>query len=93
MKLISGIVTVVYLLVGVVIAANEGYFASLGGLNPVVSAILAVLLWPLVLLGVNLHIGRTGGADRSMAMAALPFLLGFSGVVRRRRGRRASGWR
>jgi hypothetical protein len=39
---------------------NHHYFAHTHGVNGVVSAILAVLLWPLILLGVSLHIGGGG---------------------------------
>jgi hypothetical protein len=45
-----------YLAVGLVIAANHHYFAHLGSVKPVISAVLAVVLWPLVVAGVNLHI-------------------------------------
>jgi len=52
----SGIGTVIWLIVGVIVAASHHYFAHASALKPVVSAALAVLLWPLVLLGINLHI-------------------------------------
>ncbi len=52
---------------GVVIAYNHHYLTNVNGLKEVVSAILAVLLWPLILLGVNLHMGNIGGAARSGA--------------------------
>ena len=47
---------VTYIIIGVVVAAGHHYFEHLDALKPIVSAVLAVLLWPLVLLGVNLHI-------------------------------------
>jgi hypothetical protein len=50
------IVSLVYLIVGVIVAAGHAYFTHLTALMPLLSAILAVLLWPLVLLGVNLHL-------------------------------------
>jgi len=46
----------IYLLVGLVLAANHGYLGSLTNLSNIVSALLAILLWPLLLFGVNLHI-------------------------------------
>ncbi len=55
-RLFGTIIFLVYLAVGVVIAANHHYFEHLGSVKPIVSAVLAVLLWPLILLGVNLHI-------------------------------------
>jgi hypothetical protein len=46
----------IYLIIGVVIAATHEYFKNFDTVKRVISAILAVLLWPLVLLGVDLHI-------------------------------------
>jgi len=50
------ILFLVYLLIGVVIAVNHHYFNHLGAAKPIVSSVLAVVLWPLILFGVNLHI-------------------------------------
>lgn len=52
----SGIVSVVYLIVGVVVASSHQYFEDATTLRPLLSALLAVILWPLLLLGINLHI-------------------------------------
>jgi hypothetical protein len=52
----SYILIVVYVLIGAVVASQNNYFATLNTLTGVVSAILAILLWPLVLLGVNLNV-------------------------------------
>ncbi len=49
-------VGLVYLIIGVVIAATYDYFKNFDTVKRVISALLAVLLWPLVLLGVDLHI-------------------------------------
>jgi hypothetical protein len=46
----------VYVGVGLVVAATHHYFANVHGWRGVVSAILAIFLWPLVLLKINLHI-------------------------------------
>ncbi len=43
-------------LVGGILAAGHHYFAHLNGAKQIVSALLAVLLWPLILFGVSLHI-------------------------------------
>ena len=50
------LLAVIYLVVGVVVAATHHYFRHLGTLRLIASAGLAVVLWPLVLLGVNVHI-------------------------------------
>jgi hypothetical protein len=52
----SGIGTIIYLIVGVVIASSHHYLNHVGTLKPIVSALLAIILWPLLLLGINLHI-------------------------------------
>ena len=47
---------VIYIIIGVVVAAGDNYFKDLDALKPIASAVLAVLLWPLVLFGINLRI-------------------------------------
>jgi len=39
-----------------VIAATHHYFTNVNTLKEIVSAILAVLLWPLLLIGISLHV-------------------------------------
>ena len=51
------LIAVAYIVIGIVVAATHHYFAHLGSIEAIASAVLAVLLWPLVLIGVNLHIG------------------------------------
>ncbi|HYX86442.1 MAG TPA: hypothetical protein VE777_15835 [Gaiellales bacterium] len=46
----------VYLLVGVVVASDHHYLHHLHGVRPIVSAALAVVLWPLVIAGADLHL-------------------------------------
>lgn len=50
------ILFIVYIVIGVILAASHHYFAHLDALKPIASAVLAVVLWPLVLFGVNLHL-------------------------------------
>jgi len=50
------ILIIIYLAIGVFIANSHHYFSHLNSLMAVVSALLAVLAWPLVLLGVSLHL-------------------------------------
>jgi hypothetical protein len=51
-----GLIGLVYLVVGVAVAASHHYFKHASTLKPLLSALLAVVLWPLLLLGINLHI-------------------------------------
>lgn len=53
---LGGVIFIVYIVIGVVVAAGNDYFENLDALKPIASAVIAVLLWPLVLLGVNLHL-------------------------------------
>lgn len=48
--------SVVWLIVGVLLASSHHYFKHVDALKPIVSAVLAVILWPLLLLGINLHV-------------------------------------
>lgn len=47
---------IAYIVIGIVIAANRDYLGSLDTIREIVSALLAILLWPLILLGVDLRI-------------------------------------
>ncbi|MDE3025412.1 MAG: hypothetical protein KGI93_07560 [Acidobacteriota bacterium] len=46
----------VYLIAGAFVAATHHYFAHLHAAKQYGSAALAILLWPLLFLGVHLHI-------------------------------------
>ena len=50
------VVFVVYVIIGVFVAAGHHYFEHLDAVRPIASAVLAVVLWPLVLLGVSFHL-------------------------------------
>jgi len=50
-----GIIFLVYLIIGVIVAWSKGYL-HLSLLKAIGSAVLAILLWWLALLGISLHI-------------------------------------
>jgi hypothetical protein len=54
--MIRNVLIIVYLVVGVVVANSHHYFTHLTSLTAVLSAVLAVVLWPLILFGVSLHL-------------------------------------
>jgi hypothetical protein len=47
---------VVYLVAGGIISATHHYWTNLNTIKAIVSALLATVAWPLILLGVKLHI-------------------------------------
>ena len=47
---------VIYLVAGGIVAATHHYWSNLHTLKAFVSAVIATLLWPLLLVGINLHI-------------------------------------
>lgn len=57
----SGLLFFIYIIVGVLVAAgvigNDNYLNHVNTFKEVIDAILAVILWPLVLLGVHFHVG------------------------------------
>lgn len=55
------LIGLVYLVIGVLVAAARDYFENLNDIGGIVSALLAIVLWPLVLLGVDFEIGKDGG--------------------------------
>ena len=55
-SILGSILSIVYLVIGIVVAHSHQYFVHLSGIKAYASAALAVVLWPLVLAGVNLHL-------------------------------------
>jgi hypothetical protein len=51
----SSLLTLVYLAIGLVVALAHGY-NSVAGLSQILSLIVAIILWPAVLFGVDLHL-------------------------------------
>lgn len=47
---------IVYVVIGVIVASQHAYYGHLGSLSQVLSAVVATALWPLVLLGADLHL-------------------------------------
>ncbi len=45
-----------YVIIGAIVASSNSYLSHLDGLKPILSAVLAIALWPLVLFGVGLHL-------------------------------------
>jgi hypothetical protein len=52
----SRLLVVAYLVAGGIVAATHHYYTHLHTARQMGSAVLAILLWPLLYLGINLHI-------------------------------------
>lgn len=66
---------VIYIIVGVLVAAgiigdNGNYFSGMNTIEEVANMLLAVLLWPLVLLGIDFNLGGNGGGSSQSSGAA-----------------------
>ncbi len=48
---------IIYLVLGLLVAASQNYFDHLTTMGRVLSAILAVIIWPLLLFGIDIRIG------------------------------------
>ena len=48
--------SIAYVVIGVIVASQHSYYGHLTSLSQVLSAVVATVLWPLVLLGANLHL-------------------------------------
>jgi hypothetical protein len=48
--------TLVWIVIGLIVASNRGFLGHLDSLSGILSAALAVLAWPLVLLNVHVAI-------------------------------------
>jgi hypothetical protein len=53
---IPSLLTIVWVVVGVLLARSHHYLVHLNTLRQIVSAALAIVLWPLLLLGISLHV-------------------------------------
>lgn len=52
--MVKTLIAIAYLVAGVIVASSNNYL-DIDNLKDVLSAALAILLWPLVLADVNLH--------------------------------------
>lgn len=51
-----GLLLTAYLVTGAIIAGTHHYFVNVSTAQEIVSAVLAVVLWPLLLVGIGLHV-------------------------------------
>jgi hypothetical protein len=56
MPLPRNLLGLIYVAIGIFVAASKDYFENLDTVKRVLSALLAIVLWPLLLLGIDLHI-------------------------------------
>jgi sulfite exporter TauE/SafE len=57
----GGVLLLAYIVVGVIVAAINNYFQGLGNLTDVLEMLAAILLWPAVLVGVDINFAGGGG--------------------------------
>lgn len=57
MRISQRLLGLIYLAIGVFVAASKNYLENIETIERVLSAVLAILLWPLLLLGIDLRIG------------------------------------
>ena len=57
----GGLIIALYLIVGIIVAIARGYFENIGNVNSVLDLLVAILLWPLILFGVDINIGGGDG--------------------------------
>jgi len=51
-----GLLGLIYFFVGAFVAGGDGYLASASNIGDLVSGVLGIVLWPLILLGINLQV-------------------------------------
>jgi hypothetical protein len=54
--LLRNLILLGYVVVGLVLAQSHDYLHNLRHAEPIISAVLAVMLWPLLVAGLNLHV-------------------------------------
>jgi hypothetical protein len=50
------LIPIIWIVVGVIVAATHHFFDHIGTIGAILSAVLAIILWPLILLGVKIAI-------------------------------------
>ena len=48
--------SLIYIGLGFFVAISQGYLVNLNSIPNLLSAVLAIVLWPLLLFGINLHL-------------------------------------
>ncbi|TFB71443.1 hypothetical protein E3O06_12855 [Cryobacterium glaciale] len=51
----TGLIGIIYLVIGIVVAATQGYLVAWNIPGNILEGLAAIVLWPLVLFGVDLH--------------------------------------
>ena len=51
-----GLLGVIYFFVGAFVAGGHNYLDAASDIGDIVSGVLGIILWPLILLGINLHL-------------------------------------
>jgi hypothetical protein len=52
----TSLIPIIWIIVGVIVAATHHFFDHIGTIGAILSAVLAIILWPLILLGVKIAI-------------------------------------
>jgi hypothetical protein len=60
---VGGLILIIYLVVGAIVAAMNDYFSDLGSVTEVLEMIVAVVAWPLVLVGVDINFAGADGGN------------------------------
>lgn len=50
------LVAIAWVVIGLVIAVSKDYLENVDTVKEILSAVLAIFLWPLLLLGIDLHV-------------------------------------
>lgn len=58
------VVLIAYLVIGVLVAAAQDYLGDVGSIGGIINLLLAVVLWPLLLVGVDFNLKIGGGGDK-----------------------------
>ena len=58
------LIFVVYIAIGIVVAATNDYLGGVGNISEIINLVLAILLWPAVLFGVDFNVDVGGGDDK-----------------------------
>ena len=62
--MIKSVIVLVYLAIGLLVAYVKDYLGNVNDISDIINLVLAILLWPLVILGVKFSLDIGGGNDK-----------------------------
>jgi hypothetical protein len=81
------LIAIIYLVIGVVVAAARNYFERLDSVKGIVSLLIAIVLWPIVVFDIDVRIGKDDKGKGFLLPVGLMWSMASAQVSRFRRSK------